>query len=219
MPNRRTSKEDIMALRVPKAELPAGLRESMIRQLGTVPEPVEVTYRNRYGRRRSYATRFEGIVKNLQRRYLDTDSEWTREKIARPVEQFRTIFAEVVRDELRRHRVNGVVRPLERGQQHPHEGQRDQITRLANLEVGRNQVGVVGATMNSLGNLAAMLNPLIVAYSVEWLGSWNVPLYLMGMLFLVGAACWVIVDPERPVFDESLAAPAVGERHPAKPPK
>jgi excinuclease ABC subunit A len=48
---------------------------------GTNGEPVQVTYRNRYGRRRSYATRFEGIVTNLQRRYRETDSEWTREKI------------------------------------------------------------------------------------------------------------------------------------------
>jgi MFS family permease len=69
------------------------------------------------------------------------------------------------------------------------------------IEVGRNHVGVVGATMNSLGNLAAMLNPLIVAYSVQWFGSWNVPLYVMGVLFLVGAACWTFVDPTRPVFE------------------
>jgi excinuclease ABC subunit A len=48
---------------------------------GTNGEPVHVTYRNRYGRRRSYATRFEGLVKNLERRYRETDSEWTREKI------------------------------------------------------------------------------------------------------------------------------------------
>ncbi len=48
---------------------------------GTNGEPIQVSYRNRYGRRRSYATRFEGIVKNLQRRYRETDSEWTREKI------------------------------------------------------------------------------------------------------------------------------------------
>ena len=48
---------------------------------GTNGEPVQVTYRNRYGRRRSYATRFEGIVRNLQRRYRETDSEFTREKI------------------------------------------------------------------------------------------------------------------------------------------
>ena len=35
-----------MALRVPKAELPAELRENMIKLLGAVPEPVEVTYNN-----------------------------------------------------------------------------------------------------------------------------------------------------------------------------
>lgn len=68
------------------------------------------------------------------------------------------------------------------------------------IEVGRNHVSVVGAAMNSTGNLAAMLNPLIVAYSVAWFGSWNVPLYLMGVLFLVGAGCWLLIDPRRPVF-------------------
>jgi alkylhydroperoxidase family enzyme len=46
MPNRQTSKEDTMALRVPKAELPTGLSESMIKQLGAVPEPVAVTWHN-----------------------------------------------------------------------------------------------------------------------------------------------------------------------------
>ncbi len=48
---------------------------------GTNGEPVQVTYRNRYGRRRSYATRFEGIIPNLERRYKETDSEFSREKI------------------------------------------------------------------------------------------------------------------------------------------
>jgi excinuclease ABC subunit A len=48
---------------------------------GTGGEPVQGTYKNRFGRRRSYASRFEGIVKGLERRYRETDSEWTREKI------------------------------------------------------------------------------------------------------------------------------------------
>ncbi len=48
---------------------------------GTEGEQLQISYRNRYGRRRSYATRFEGIVKNLQRRYKETESEGTREKI------------------------------------------------------------------------------------------------------------------------------------------
>jgi excinuclease ABC subunit A len=66
-------------LEAPWEELPQEHRELFLE--GTNGEPVHVSYRNRYGRRRSYATRFEGIVKNLQRRYRETDSEWTREKI------------------------------------------------------------------------------------------------------------------------------------------
>jgi excinuclease ABC subunit A len=48
---------------------------------GTDGERLQISYRNRYGRRRSYATRFEGIVSNLQRRYRETESEGTKEKI------------------------------------------------------------------------------------------------------------------------------------------
>jgi alkylhydroperoxidase family enzyme len=46
MPNRQTYRENTMALRVPKAELPSGLSESMIKQVGAVPEPVEVMWHN-----------------------------------------------------------------------------------------------------------------------------------------------------------------------------
>ncbi len=60
-------------------DLPAEQQDLFLH--GTNGEPLQVTYRNRYGRRRSYATRFEGIVPNLERRYRETDSEWTREKI------------------------------------------------------------------------------------------------------------------------------------------
>jgi alkylhydroperoxidase family enzyme len=46
MPNRQTSKEDTMALRVPTAEVPAELSEGMVKQFGAVPEPVEVAWHN-----------------------------------------------------------------------------------------------------------------------------------------------------------------------------
>jgi MFS family permease len=71
------------------------------------------------------------------------------------------------------------------------------------MEIGGNHVGVVGGTMNSIGNLIAMLNPLIVAYSVAWFASWDLPLYVMGALFLIGAGCWALVDPGQPVFAEA----------------
>jgi excinuclease ABC subunit A len=48
---------------------------------GTGGERHQVSYTNRFGRRRSYKVRFEGIVNNLERRYEETDSESNRERI------------------------------------------------------------------------------------------------------------------------------------------
>jgi excinuclease ABC subunit A len=66
-------------LGAPWEELPQEHRDLFL--TGTNGEPLQITYRNRFGRTRSYGTRFEGVIANLQRRYRETDSEWTREKI------------------------------------------------------------------------------------------------------------------------------------------
>ncbi len=66
-------------LGAPWDELPQEHRDLFLS--GTNGEPLQITYRNRFGRNRSYGTRFEGVLANLQRRYRETDSEWTREKI------------------------------------------------------------------------------------------------------------------------------------------
>jgi len=42
---------------------------------------VEVSYKNRYGRRRSYQANYEGVVPYLQRRHLDSESDRQREQI------------------------------------------------------------------------------------------------------------------------------------------
>jgi ACS family glucarate transporter-like MFS transporter len=76
------------------------------------------------------------------------------------------------------------------------------------IEVGRNHVAVVGAAMNTSGQIASLLCPLIVGYSVQWFGSWNMPLYLEAFMFLVGAACWLAIDPTRPVFEPAVDHPA-----------
>jgi excinuclease ABC subunit A len=60
-------------------DLPEEVRDCFL--YGTNGERVYVSYRNRYGRKRSYMTRFEGIVLNLERRYRETDSDHSREKI------------------------------------------------------------------------------------------------------------------------------------------
>jgi len=48
---------------------------------GTGSKKVDVRYRNRFGRSRSYSTPFEGIVPWLQRRHGESDSDFGREQI------------------------------------------------------------------------------------------------------------------------------------------
>ncbi len=64
---------------VPWQELSEAEREIFLH--GTGSERHKVSYRNRFGRSRSYSVRFEGIVNNLERRYGETDSERVRERI------------------------------------------------------------------------------------------------------------------------------------------
>jgi excinuclease ABC subunit A len=66
-------------LDTPWQDLPIESQEFFLH--GTNGDRVQVSYRNRFGRRRSYATQFEGIVPNLERRYRETDSDFAREKI------------------------------------------------------------------------------------------------------------------------------------------
>jgi hypothetical protein len=50
-----------------------------------------------------------------------------------------------------------------------------------------------------------MACPLIVAYSVTLFHNWDFPLYLLSALFLIGAGCWLMIDPTRPVFNDRSA--------------
>ncbi|MEJ7789856.1 MAG: excinuclease ABC subunit UvrA, partial [Thermoleophilaceae bacterium] len=66
-------------METPWEELGDEVRDTFLH--GTNGDRIYVSYRNRYGRRRSYMTRFEGILTNLERRYRETDSDHSREKI------------------------------------------------------------------------------------------------------------------------------------------
>jgi nitrate/nitrite transporter NarK len=68
------------------------------------------------------------------------------------------------------------------------------------IDIGREHAGVVSAAMNTAGAIGSLVCPLVVAYSLKWYQNWNVSIFLMGVLFLVGAACWSIIDPRDHVF-------------------
>lgn len=68
------------------------------------------------------------------------------------------------------------------------------------IDLGQENSAVVGATMNTAGQIGSLLSPLIVAYSLKWYNNWNISIYLMGILFLIGAAAWCVLQPQQRIF-------------------
>jgi excinuclease ABC subunit A len=64
-------------LDTPWERLPARAQKAVLHGLA---EQVHVSYRNRYGRDRSYYASYEGVVPWIERRYAETDSDYSREK-------------------------------------------------------------------------------------------------------------------------------------------
>jgi len=70
------------------------------------------------------------------------------------------------------------------------------------LDIGGNHAGVVSAAMNTSGALGSMLSPLMVTWLLKhFANNWNLPLFVMGGLFLVGALCWGWINPHKRIFD------------------
>jgi len=68
-----------IATDVPWKELPDRDRELLLEGTGT--ERHTISYKNRFGRKRTYNVQFDGMLHSLDRRYANTDSENTRERI------------------------------------------------------------------------------------------------------------------------------------------
>ncbi len=64
----------------PFEELPEELVKAVLYGLA---EPIVVDFVNHRGRQRRYETQFEGIINTLDRRYRETDSDWSRSEIER----------------------------------------------------------------------------------------------------------------------------------------
>jgi MFS family permease len=73
------------------------------------------------------------------------------------------------------------------------------------VDIGREHSATVSATMNTSGQIAAIVIPLVVGYSLKWFNNWNVPFYFLAGLFVMGAVCWVFIDPKKPVFETQPA--------------
>ena len=70
-------KESGFDLDTPWRDLPAKAKTMLLEGKN---HKVHVTYRNRFGRERSYSTGFEGVIPFVKRRHTETESEWSRER-------------------------------------------------------------------------------------------------------------------------------------------
>ena len=70
------------------------------------------------------------------------------------------------------------------------------------LDIGGNHAGVVSAAINTSGALSSVISPLMVTWLLKHFeNNWNLPLLVMGGLFLMGAVCWGFITPHKRIFD------------------
>ena len=67
------------------------------------------------------------------------------------------------------------------------------------LDIGQKNTGVVTGLMNTVGNIGGALAPLVVGYTLKAWNSWTVPFYIMAGVFIIGAAMWLIIDPNKTI--------------------
>ncbi|MGE3818720.1 MAG: hypothetical protein AB7I30_04745, partial [Isosphaeraceae bacterium] len=62
-------------------------------------------------------------------------------------------------------------------------------------DVGGQNAGLVSGCMNTAGQIGAVLSPILLPYFADPM----VPLCIAGGLYLLGALCWLGIDPTRPI--------------------
>lgn len=70
------------------------------------------------------------------------------------------------------------------------------------LDTGRHIGGVVAGAMNTTGNLAGTIASFAFGWIVKTYGSWSLAFSIAAGMLLVGAALWLLIDPEKPMLEE-----------------
>jgi len=67
------------------------------------------------------------------------------------------------------------------------------------MDVGGKYAGTVSGSMNMMGNLAGFVAPVIGGKMRDAGHDWNMFLYTMAAVYLVGGLCWPLIDPVTPI--------------------
>lgn len=63
------------------------------------------------------------------------------------------------------------------------------------IELGGRSSAMLSATMNTAGQVGGMLSPIVLAYIVDRLGDWSMPLHILSTLYLLAALSWMFINP------------------------
>lgn len=74
------------------------------------------------------------------------------------------------------------------------------------MDIGGRSSGVVSGTINTFGNLAGTIAPIVFGYVLQVWGSWTIPFYVAAGFLAVGVVMWLFIDPRRPLDEKLISA-------------
>jgi ACS family glucarate transporter-like MFS transporter len=69
------------------------------------------------------------------------------------------------------------------------------------MDIGGENTAVLSAAMNTTGQVGAILSPVVTGWIVYRFANWQMPLAIMGGLYLASAILWTRVNPLKPLRD------------------
>jgi MFS family permease len=67
------------------------------------------------------------------------------------------------------------------------------------IDIGGEHTGVLSAAMNTTGQFGSILSPIVTGWVVTHFSNWQMPLVIMGGLYLASAIFWMFLDPRKRV--------------------
>jgi len=64
------------------------------------------------------------------------------------------------------------------------------------ISLGGENAGLMGAVMNTAGQVGGILSPIVLALLVKNYGDWSLPLYVLAGLYAVASLCWLFIRPD-----------------------
>jgi MFS family permease len=64
------------------------------------------------------------------------------------------------------------------------------------ISLGGENAGLMGAVMNTAGQVGGILSPIVLAQLVKRTGDWSLPLYVLAALYAIASVCWLFIRPD-----------------------